>query len=70
MPDICDIARVQECVEAGSHEALELPGDDDTAVGLIREGVEFGAMRACRRCGLMYWEPAPPPVVLVPTEDA
>lgn len=68
MPDICEIGRLLECVEANAHEPLELPGGDDTAVGLQREGVEFGAMRACRRCGLMYWEPVPPPMVLTSTE--
>jgi len=69
MADICDIARVQECIEAGAHEPVELPGGDDTAVDLDRYGVTFGIMMPCRRCGLMYWEPKPPPIMLEPVEE-
>lgn len=69
MADICEISRLRECMEAGSHEPLELPGDDPSAAQMERMGVTFGLMHACRRCGILYWEPAPPPVRLEPTEE-
>lgn len=58
-PDVCDIGRLQECIDAGAHDPLVFPngevGKADMRHG--QTGVKFGRAMACRRCGLTYWEP-------------
>lgn len=71
--DICEIRRVRECIEAGSHTPLEIPGEDGPfqwSGYLTQNGVEFGIMRFCIRCGLVYWEPKAPLEFQVVDEDS
>ena len=63
MPDICEIARAAECMEAGEHVPLQVPGESGpyTWTGYMSQNaVQFGMMRFCTRCGLVYWEPKNP----------
>jgi hypothetical protein len=63
VPDICDVARVIECIDVGEHDPLQVPGESGpyTWTGYMSQNdVNFGVMHFCKRCGLVYWEPKNP----------
>lgn len=63
MADICEISRLKECMEAGEHEPLEVPGDHgpfEWTGWMSQKNITFGKMQFCKRCGLVYWEPKNP----------
>jgi hypothetical protein len=63
MPDICEIGRLRECMEANTHEPLEVPdhaGMRDFQATMSQYDVPVGVLRCCKRCGLIYWEPPRP----------
>jgi hypothetical protein len=65
VPDICEIAQAKVCIEEGSHVPLEIPGEAGPFKWtgyLTQNNVEFGVMRFCKRCGLVFWEPKNPSI--------